>query len=70
MINKHAGVIPHKIRIDSQEMVRELDEIISSQGEPFGSTSIYAGYCVCRFARETGVKVTLDGKGADELLAG
>jgi asparagine synthase (glutamine-hydrolysing) len=44
--------------------------MILSQGEPFGSTSIYAQYRVFKLAREHGVKVTLDGQGADELLAG
>ena len=40
------------------------------QDEPFGSTSIYAQYRVFRLAAEHGIKVMLDGQGADELLAG
>jgi asparagine synthase (glutamine-hydrolysing) len=40
------------------------------QEEPFGSTSIYAQWSVFRLASQSGVKVTLDGQGADELLAG
>ncbi len=44
--------------------------MIVAQGEPFGSTSIYAQYRVYKLAREHGVTVTLDGQGADELLAG
>src|SRR5690606_13391129 len=35
-----------------------------------GSTSIYAQYRVFQLARENGITVTLDGQGADELLAG
>ena len=30
----------------------------------------YAQYCVARLAREQGIKVLLDGQGADEQLAG
>jgi asparagine synthase (glutamine-hydrolysing) len=44
--------------------------LIKSQGEPFGSTSIYAHYRVFKLAKEHGITVTLDGQGADEMLAG
>jgi asparagine synthase (glutamine-hydrolysing) len=44
--------------------------MIRSQGEPFGSTSIYAQYRVYKLAQENGITVTLDGQGADEMLAG
>ena len=40
------------------------------QEEPFGSTSIFAEWNVFKLARKTGVTVTLDGQGGDELLAG
>jgi asparagine synthase (glutamine-hydrolysing) len=44
--------------------------MIRAQGEPFNSTSIYAQYRVFKLAREHNVTVTLDGQGADEMLAG
>ena len=44
--------------------------MISTNGEPFGSTSNYAQFCVYRSARQNNIKVTLDGQGADELFAG
>jgi asparagine synthase (glutamine-hydrolysing) len=69
-INAHVGAIPHKVRVSSLELVRDLDEMIRSQGEPFGGTSIYAQYRVYQLAREHGISVTLDGQGADEMLAG
>jgi asparagine synthase (glutamine-hydrolysing) len=40
------------------------------QEEPVGGTGVYAQYCVARLARDRGVKVLLDGQGADEQLAG
>ena len=52
------------------ELARDLDDLILSQGEPFGGTSIYAQYRVFQLAREHGVTVTLDGQGGDELFAG
>jgi len=69
-INAHVGAVPHKISVGSDELARDLDSMILAQGEPFGSTSIYAQYRVFQLARESGVTVTLDGQGADEMLAG
>jgi asparagine synthase (glutamine-hydrolysing) len=69
-INAHAGAIPHKFCVTAQEMSLDLEDMIDSQAEPFGSTSIYAQYRVYKLARERGITVTLDGQGADEMLAG
>lgn len=70
LVNETAGAIPHKVRVSSDELIRDIDALISTQGEPFGTTSIYAQYRVFQLAREHDVTVTLDGQGADELLAG
>ena len=43
---------------------------MSAQEEPFGSTSIYAQWCVMGAARSAGVTVLLDGQGADEIFGG
>jgi asparagine synthase (glutamine-hydrolysing) len=40
------------------------------QDEPYGSTSIFAQWSVFDTARRAGLKVMLDGQGADEQLAG
>jgi asparagine synthase (glutamine-hydrolysing) len=60
----------HKVQPTPEELVADLDALIESQDEPFGSTSIYAQSRVFRLAHENGVKVMLDGQGADEMLAG
>jgi asparagine synthase (glutamine-hydrolysing) len=69
-VNQFVGATPHKIFVDQHDLINDLDDMIFSQGEPFGSTSIYAQYRVFKLAKESGVTVTLDGQGADELLAG
>lgn len=69
-VNDHIGAIPHKVHVTPDELAKDLDDMIRSQGEPFGSTSIYAQYRVFQCAKEAGIKVTLDGQGADEMLAG
>ena len=69
-INAHVGAVAHKITVTGAELARDLDDMIRCQGEPFGSTSIYAQYRVFQLAKEQGITVTLDGQGADEMLAG
>lgn len=69
-INAHVGAISHKIVVAPEELAGDLDDMIHAQGEPFGSTSIYAQFRVFKLARDHSVTVTLDGQGADELLAG
>jgi len=67
---KEAGATIHKICLSPEELAADIDHVIAAQDEPFGSTSIFAQYHVYKTARAAGIKVTLDGQGADELLAG
>jgi asparagine synthase (glutamine-hydrolysing) len=69
-INEFIGAKAHKIKGTSTDLVHHLDKMLKAQGEPFGSTSIFAQYLVSKLAGENGITVTLDGQGADELLAG
>lgn len=65
-----AGALVHTTQATPDELVEDLDRLIDAQDEPFGSTSIYAQHRVFRLAHEHGIKVMLDGQGADEMLAG
>lgn len=69
-VNAHVAAIAHKVSATGADLARDLDDMIRAQGEPFGSTSIYAQYRVFQLAKENGITVTLDGQGADEMLAG
>lgn len=64
------GATPHWVRPRPEDVFRLASDITWHQDEPFGSTSIFAQWCVFRAAREAGIKVMLDGQGADEQLAG
>ena len=70
LVNSYTGSLGNKITATHEDLIGDIDKLIRIQGEPFGSTSIYAQYKVFQLARERGIKVTLDGQGADELLAG
>jgi asparagine synthase (glutamine-hydrolysing) len=70
LVARETGAVGHTVAPSPQELHRDLDALIRVQGEPFGGTSIYAQYRVFQLARDAGIKVMLDGQGADELFAG
>ena len=69
-IVKNTGIKNFRVYPDSEGLIKDIEQLIYYQDEPFGSTSQYAQYKVFQLARETGTTVTLDGQGADEELAG
>lgn len=70
VINNCVNAKANKTYTNEKELFNELDKLIELQGEPFGSSSIYAQYKVFQLAKEKGITVTLEGQGADEMLAG
>ncbi len=52
------------------DLARDWEKMSTMQEEPIGSASSYAQYRVFELAKQQGVKVMLDGQGADETLAG
>ncbi len=64
------GAIMHKISSRGEELAADLEDLVRTQDLPFATTSVYAQYRVMKLARENGIKVMLDGQGADELLGG
>jgi asparagine synthase (glutamine-hydrolysing) len=64
------GAQAHWVSFGAEDLVESLPAIVQAQGEPFGSTSICAGWYVMREARRAGLTVMLDGQGGDEILAG
>ncbi|MBU0515585.1 MAG: asparagine synthase (glutamine-hydrolyzing) [Proteobacteria bacterium] len=65
-----ARVRPHGVRPQPGRMLTEIDDVVYHQDQPLSTTSLYAQWNVFRLARENQVPVTLDGQGADEVLAG
>jgi len=60
----------HHTYIRFEGLPERLDRITWHQDEPFESTSVYAQWEVFKLAGQTGMKVLLDGQGADEILGG
>lgn len=70
LVGATANTVVHKVKASPRELLTDLDELVRAQGECFVSTSMYAQRRVFQRAGETGIKVMLDGQGADELLGG
>lgn len=56
--------------ISGDDLVNDWQKLCYHQEAPFGSASVYAQYKVYELAKQQGIKVLLDGQGADETLAG
>ena len=65
-----AGAEPHYVYPSAQGVFDVAERLTWHQDEPQYNTSMYAQWCVFEEAARQGVKVMLDGQGADEQLAG
>lgn len=54
----------------TEDFIKNIDEVISTQEEPFGGPSVFMQYFVMKKAKEVGCTVMLDGQGGDETLVG
>ena len=70
VVGREARAHVHKVRATAPELAVDLEGMMYFHDEPFGSTNVYAQYQVFRAARAAGIKVMLDGQGADEILGG
>jgi asparagine synthase (glutamine-hydrolysing) len=69
-VQRATGCQSHEVFPSGEKFRSEIDQWLWYQEEPVAGTGPYAHYCVARLAKEAGVKVLLDGQGADEQLAG
>ncbi|MNX98540.1 Asparagine synthetase [glutamine-hydrolyzing] 1 [compost metagenome] len=53
-----------------EDFARDMDEVIRTQEEPFGSPSVFMQHFVFKEARKNNCIVMLDGQGGDETLLG
>jgi asparagine synthase (glutamine-hydrolysing) len=67
---EHARCTPAYVYPRPEDALTLAERITWHQDEPYGSTSIFAQWSVFEEAKRRGIKVMLDGQGADEQLAG
>ncbi len=61
---------PHRVFPSFTQLQQEIDAFLWHQDEPTGSTSQFSQWAVFKGTHEAGLKVMIDGQGADEQLAG
>lgn len=66
----HAALNWLTVKPSYQDFIDTLADVVKTQEEPFGSTSLSMQYFVMREARRNGIPVLLDGQGGDETLLG
>lgn len=64
------NITNHQTETTAVELINDFEKLCYHQEEPFSSSGIFAQYKVFELAKKHGVKVLLDGQGADEILAG
>ena len=67
IINSFTGFENNKVVIKSDKLNNDFDDLLLAQGEPFGGPSIYAQYVVYNYINKRGIKVCLDGQGAEVI---
>ena len=70
LLNSRKGAQGHYVSPKALDMAAALDDILWKIEVPLPSSSLVAQYFVMKCARENGIKVMLDGQGADEIMAG
>ncbi len=70
LVAKQFNLKHYTISLSQDDIVNDLEKFLAQHDEPVSSSSVYAQYKVYELAKQHGVKVILDGQGADEVLAG
>jgi len=69
-VTNKTSYVNNEVWPEPSTFLTELEKMIWHHVYPPGSTSVFAQWCVMKLPRIKGVKVLLDGQGADEYLAG
>ena len=68
-VNKYS--LKHSyVKVSSKDILDNLKKIIWYQDEPFDTMGIYAQNLVYKKIKNLGIKVAIDGQGADEIFSG
>jgi asparagine synthase (glutamine-hydrolysing) len=69
-VNKKYDCTAHAFKPELNDVLEIIDKVIWHQELPLATGSLLAQWFVMRKANKEGIKVLLDGQGADEVLAG
>ena len=69
-VAKASNAIHHLTSPTVETFLQQIDAIVYAQDTPIWDTSTFAQHAVMQLARANGIKVVMDGQGADELFGG
>ena len=69
-VNARSRAHGHKVTMRLDEWESDVGTLVRRQAEPFGSIAIAAQQALFRRCAQEGVRVVLEGQGADELFGG
>jgi len=64
------GALSQEVSPDPDQLMARMSDLLWHQDEPVAGTSVLGQWAVMQAAGSAGVKVLLDGQGADEMLLG
>ncbi len=69
-VAKHLGVNLEVVKINSEELVKDLEEMVWMLDEPLADPAPLNVLYISKLARKNGMKVLLSGSGGDDLFTG
>ncbi len=66
----HFNLQQYTIEVTVDDWIKQWQTLTSYQEEPLQSSSVLSQFMLYRHAKSSGIKVILDGQGADEILGG
>lgn len=69
-VSSKFNIVNHQTQPAAIDLIHDFEKLCYHQEEPFQSSGIFAQYKVFELAKQHGIKVLIDGQGADEILAG
>ncbi len=70
IVRDRFDLIGHTVKPKAHQLIEVFDAFVWFNELPVGSASQYAQWCIFQKAKLEGIKVLLDGQGADEILGG
>ncbi len=70
IVVKYNGIYSQKVEPTLEEYIAEMEKVTWHHEYPLLSSSTFLQWCVCKEVKRNGMKVLLDGQGADEFLGG
>lgn len=69
-VRERSGADAFYVTPKADDLLKNLENMLWHQDEPFASTSVFAQWTLFSKVKDEGIKVMLDGQGADEQLGG